>query len=326
MDKEIRKTVADTGKILLEKRLVARTWGNISARIDDKSYAITPSGLDYIQMVDEDIVTVNFFEGIWQGKHKPSGEKGIHTAAYKTFKDTNFVIHTHQNYATAIGLAGFEQMDITEEEKKELGGIAIAGYGLPGTGKLTKNVEKMLETKAHVILMEHHGVLICGKDRDDALKKAILLEKICERNMKGQNELTKAKEEKLPVGVSKQFPNAKLVQTPAVWSVAMQRLEVSAQLDDMAQMIGGKIVKCGENAETIIQKLKKYPAIMLCGKGIVINAEDVSDVEALEILVDKACICKLHTNYYGVKAKLSWLDDTLMHFVYMKKYSKQKQA
>ena len=300
MEKEIKKIVAETGKMLLEQRLVARTWGNISARMDEKSYVITPSGLDYIHMTEADIVSVSLLDGTWQGEHKPSGERGIHTAAYKVFPDVSFVIHTHQNFATAIGLAGFEQLDITESEKKELGGIAIADYGLPGTGKLTTNVEKMLETGAHVVMMAHHGVMICGKDRDETMKKVILLEKICERNMKGQKEDSEAKEYELPAQVIKIYPNVKLVQTPAVMKAARQH--------------------------SITAKLNKYPAIMLYSKGIIVNAEDVSDREALEILVDKACICRLHTNHYGIKARLSWFDDTLMHLVYMKKYSKQKQS
>ena len=326
MEKEIKKIVAETGKLLLEQRLVARTWGNISARLDEKSYVITPSGLDYIHMTETDIVSVNLLDGTWQGEHKPSGERGIHTAAYKIFPDVSFVIHTHQNFATAIGLAGFEQLDITEGEKKELGGITIANYGLPGTGKLTTNVEKMLETGAHVVMMAHHGVLICGKDRDETMKKAILLENICERNMKGQKEYSEAKEYELPAQVKKIYPNVKLVQTAAVINVAKQHLDLYAQLDDMAQMIGRKIPTSGEDAEPIIAKLKKYSAIMLYDKGIIVNAEDVSDREALEILVDKACICRLHTNHYGMKARLSWFDDTLMHLVYLKKYSKQKQS
>ena len=72
--------------------------------------------------------------------------------------------------------------------------------------------------------------------------------------------------------------------------------------------------------------LTKTLAKEVGSKGIIVNADDVSDREALEILVDKACICRLHTNHYGIKARLSWFDDTLMHLVYLKKYSKQKQS
>ena len=44
MDK--RREIIDTGIGLLEEKLVARTWGNISARIDADNYLITPSGLE----------------------------------------------------------------------------------------------------------------------------------------------------------------------------------------------------------------------------------------------------------------------------------------
>ena len=70
------------------------------------------------------------------GAHKPSSEKGVHLAAYQTFPEVGYVIHTHQTYATAIGLCGFEQLAMTEEEAEKLGGIARAAYGLSSTEKL----------------------------------------------------------------------------------------------------------------------------------------------------------------------------------------------
>lgn len=44
---EKRELICQTGRTLLEERLVARTWGNVSCRADDDSFYITPSGLDY---------------------------------------------------------------------------------------------------------------------------------------------------------------------------------------------------------------------------------------------------------------------------------------
>ena len=42
-----RRLVAAEGKKLQQAGLVARTWGNISCRIDENHFVITPSGLDY---------------------------------------------------------------------------------------------------------------------------------------------------------------------------------------------------------------------------------------------------------------------------------------
>ncbi len=41
MESELRQQVVDTGLLLLEKKLVARTWGNVSARVDGTHFLIT---------------------------------------------------------------------------------------------------------------------------------------------------------------------------------------------------------------------------------------------------------------------------------------------
>ena len=140
-----RKLLVETGRELLEKNIVARTWGNTSCRVDDEHCLITPSGLDYMQTTEEDIVLLDLKSGEWEGRRKPSGERGVHIAAYRQFPGVNFVIHTHQNYATAIGLTGIDSLQITEEEKRQLGGLGAAAYGLPGMKKLTDAVDHVLQ-------------------------------------------------------------------------------------------------------------------------------------------------------------------------------------
>ena len=111
-----RRLVAAEGKKLQQAGLVARTWGNISCRIDENHFVITPSGLDYETMTARDLVLMDIRNGVCCGAHKPSSEKGVHLAAYQIFPEVGYVIHTHQTYATAIGLCGFEQLAMTEEE------------------------------------------------------------------------------------------------------------------------------------------------------------------------------------------------------------------
>ena len=47
-EEELRKQITDTGKELLRDGLVARTWGNVSSKVDGEHFLITPSGLDYM--------------------------------------------------------------------------------------------------------------------------------------------------------------------------------------------------------------------------------------------------------------------------------------
>ena len=118
-----------TGRELLDTGLVARTWGNISCRCGEQDFLITPSGLDYTRTQPEDIVKVSLLTGEWEGRRKPSSERGVHSIAYQMFPEVQYVIHTHQIFATAFGIAGFEELMLTQEQRLQLGGIALAEYG-----------------------------------------------------------------------------------------------------------------------------------------------------------------------------------------------------
>ena len=177
--------VLAAGRELVARGLVARTWGNISCRIDDKSFAITPSGIDYARLTPETIVQVDMESLAHEGPVKPSSEKGIHAAAYRLDPDTQFVIHTHQTCASCLGIAGFHTLKLTAEEKEALGGdLLLAPYGLPGSKSLRKKVEEKLKG-SRVILMERHGILITGSSRGEAFDRSVVVEDICCRAMKG---------------------------------------------------------------------------------------------------------------------------------------------
>lgn len=327
-----RRLLVETGKELLEEGIVARTWGNTSCRVDEEHCLITPSGLDYMQTKEEDIALLDLNTGEWEGRRKPSGERGVHIAAYRQFPEVGFVIHTHQNYATAIGLTGIDALQITEEEKKQLGGLGEASYGLPGMKKLTNAVNHVLQQGIHTVLMVHHGVLVCGRDKQQAMERVRLLETICRRNICAPYLQSTSQEEEKPVSVAakalagflqKEYGHAEVFGSPAVDACLEQGKAVRAQVDDMAQMIGGKI-PVAKDVSDAEHMLKKYSAVLVPECGAAIRAETEDDLHALKLLVDKACLCAVHTRAAGREKKLSGTDVALMHFVYLKKYSKQK--
>lgn len=348
MDK--RREIIDTGIELLEEKLVARTWGNISARIDADNYLITPSGLDYTSMREEDIVSVNIKTGEYTGINRPSGEKGVHSAAYEVFDDVNFVVHTHQTYATAVSLAGFDSLeatagspagsesfetsagspagselfDITEEEIEKLGGIALAEYGLPGTKEITNACKSALLTGAHTVLMIHHGVLVLGKDKEEAMKRVKLLESICERNVKRVikdntlNNYLKAFDTCPEDNSSYRY--CEVLTDKALIALSNSETEIFSQLDDVSQMIGTKIV----TVDSLDKALKLSDnAVLIKGVGALIKAENKDDLEALKVLMNKMAIVKLYTKAKNVKAEISIEESDFMHYDYVTRYSKQ---
>ena len=70
--------------------------------------------------------------------------------------------------------------------------------------------------------------------------------------------------------------------------------------------------------------LKKHPAVLIKGTGVAVRAETADDLEALKLLVDKSCLCAVHTLASGRVKKIGAFDVALMNFVYKHKYSKQK--
>ncbi len=327
-ENEIRATVTSTGLELLRDRLVARTWGNISARVDEKHFLITPSGLDYVRTKDEDLALVDRTTMEWTGKRKPSSEKGIHAAAYDIFPEVGFVIHTHQVYASAIGVAGFERLDITEAERKQLGGVAKATYGLPGTGKLKKAVRKALEAGNHTVLMQNHGVLVAAATKEKAYANAVLLEEICKRNVS----LPQKKPEKAEdIGgilnaVREAHPHALAVTSEAAVLRSNLTRPLVAQLDDMAQMIGRRVNVVEKSADAVLKELVRHNAVFIKGCGAIVCGDDEDDTEALKILLDKAAVTDLNAASRGMNRKLGLFDCMLMRFVYKKKYSKKKNS
>lgn len=325
----LREQIAETGRQLLSRGLVARTWGNVSARTADGRMLITPSGLGYDVTAPADIVPLDPISGAWSGSRKPSSEWGVHAAAYARAPKTDFVIHTHQTYASALGVAGFAALALTEEERARLGGLARADYGLPGTKRLRKNVDAALACGAQVVLMAHHGALILGTGPEDALEKALLLEAVCKRSCKAAEAAERcadAETEAILAALRGEFPLVRAVQTESLVAYSQRCRPLTAQLDDMAQMIGRSLPVAARRVQALRLALQSRPAVLAPGLGALVCGADGDDTDALALLADKAAVTALHAEQCGCRAALSPLDTALMRFVYTKKYAKRKKG
>lgn len=168
-EQELRKIVKDAGVRLLKENLVQGTWGNISVRIDDKKMLVTPSGMDYIRMREEDLVVVDIYTLEYDSPVKPTSEKKIHAAIYRQRPDIGAVIHSHPSYCCSVASARLD-MPVTDEEVKKLVGsglIHMGNYALSSTKKLTHATIEALG-KNNACFMANHGMMACGKDMEDA--------------------------------------------------------------------------------------------------------------------------------------------------------------
>lgn len=173
--------VIKAGRLLCEKGLIQRTWGNVSCRIDEDTFAITPSGRDYLSLTPDDIVIVKISDLSYDGDVKPSSEKGVHAACYRLRSDVNFVIHTHQTMASLAGLTGYDINHLEGKSADIIGKhVPLASYGLPGTKTLREGVSAAVKrSSSKAILMRHHGAVCMGYDLDNAFLVASELEEVC---------------------------------------------------------------------------------------------------------------------------------------------------
>lgn len=198
---EAKRLVIDAGLKLQQEGLIVRTWGNISARISDTEFVVTPSGKSYNTLTPDDIVVVNIKKCSYEGDVKPSSECGIHADVYAARPEVNFVIHTHQVYASVLSILG-KDIELSSEEKNFLGDrIPCAQYGMSSSPKLRKQVKKALKKSAGCssMLLRNHGTLCMGTDFDNAFEISSVLEQVCkyqyEKLISGFDTISLAREE-----------------------------------------------------------------------------------------------------------------------------------
>ncbi len=62
----LREEIIEVSLKLLEEGLIVRTWGNLSAKIDDNHYIITPSGIRYEDLTPEMLPVVAISDGSYE--------------------------------------------------------------------------------------------------------------------------------------------------------------------------------------------------------------------------------------------------------------------
>lgn len=174
---QARAAIVEMGQRLIEKKLVAGSWGNISCRLDATSLAITPSGRGYETLTPEDVVIIANDGTVLEGRHIPSSELKVHTAIYAAYPQAGAIIHTHSIYASALAAMHEDVPAIIEDIVQIIGGrVCCAEYALCGTQELAANAVAALQGHK-AALLANHGAVCWGKNLQEALLVAEILEK-----------------------------------------------------------------------------------------------------------------------------------------------------
>jgi len=361
-ESEARETVLLAAGRLVREGLIQRTWGNISARVSDSQFVITPSGLGYEHMSAEQLVLVNIQDCSYAGKIKPSSEKGIHADAYRLRPETEFVIHTHQYWASLAGVPG---KALTGFIHPVLGKrVPCAGYGLPGSMRLRRAVAEEMSAwpDARAFFMHRHGALCLGENMDDAFDSARALEEVCETRVryemgercplhappdlgrsvrKGNNfVLNRNGMENVYYIYDEALPDPAALHAAVYRTGDFQVVEQEASedvlrasagvgrlrpyLDDMAQIAGADVLCVPAVPKRVTKAMRGRNAVLLRGMGALCAGDSEYDLEAVKALLRKGCAAMLYAGEIGACRPLGPVDARLQRIVYTRSYSKMR--
>lgn len=175
---QAQKAVLDAAKNMIDSKLVASTWGNVSARVASENLiVITPSGIDYKNLSAKDLPVIDMDGNQVYGNYLPSSEKMLHITLLTTRTDINGVMHTHSVYASAFSILREPIPPIIEDMIQIAGGmVPVAPYHLPGTKDLALGIAKSMEDK-YGVLMANHGFVGVGRTVHEAFKVCLVVEK-----------------------------------------------------------------------------------------------------------------------------------------------------
>lgn len=194
----LKKQVCKANIELQTRGLITYTWGNVSG-IDRRKglVVIKPSGVDYDELTPEKMVVLDLDGNKIEGELSPSSDTATHLELYKKYPGIGGITHTHSNNATswaqsgrAIPFFGTTHADYFHGSipctrmmtAEEINGEYEKNTGLVIIETLEKNGIDPTEMPA--ILCFAHGPFTWGKDADEAVHNAVVLEEVAEMALK----------------------------------------------------------------------------------------------------------------------------------------------
>ncbi len=176
MYEEEKQQVLDCALKMVRYGLVALSGGNVGLRVADDRFLVTPSAMDYDDMVADDIVVVNGAGETVEGRRRPSSDMLALLYIFRKRPDVAAVIHTHQPYATAVGL-------VEDCLSACLVTILDANHGPVNVAPFTISSDEGMGVSALeycgdslAVILRNHGVIAFGASLKEAIHSAVYLE------------------------------------------------------------------------------------------------------------------------------------------------------
>ena len=196
MLEELKQQVYEANMQLPRRGLVTYTWGNVSGIDREKGlFVIKPSGVEYDELTPAMLVVMDLNGNKVEGDLNPSSDTKTHLELYRAFPSIGGIVHTHSRWATSFAQAGagIDAMGTTQGDYF---------YGqIPCTRSMTpEEIKDAYEKNTGLVIIEefkrrgidpaqvpavlvhNHGPFTWGKDADEAVYHAVVLEEVAFMN------------------------------------------------------------------------------------------------------------------------------------------------
>ena len=176
---KLREEICRFGRSLFERGLTPGSSGNISVRLDDGGWLVTPTNASLGSLDPARISRLGPDHGLISGD-APTKEIPLHSALYETRGAARAIVHLHSTHSVAVScLADIDPDDvlppITAYFVMRVGKLKLLPYFPPGDPALAAAIGAVA-ARHSAVLLANHGPVVAGSSLEAAMNAAEELE------------------------------------------------------------------------------------------------------------------------------------------------------
>lgn len=168
----LREDIARMAKSIFDRGLTSGASGNISVRLEDGGWLMTPTGSSMGAIDPGRISRLDAKGGLVDGD-APTKENFLHMAMYEKRPRAGAVVHLHSTHSVAVSCLhdinpGDVLPPLTAYYVMRVGTLPLIPYFAPGDLDLARAVGEMASDH-HAVLLANHGPVVAGLSLTDAV-------------------------------------------------------------------------------------------------------------------------------------------------------------
>jgi ribulose-5-phosphate 4-epimerase/fuculose-1-phosphate aldolase len=171
-EKKLREDMCRFGRSLFERGLTPGASGNISLRLDDGGWLVTPTNVS-LGFLDPARISHLDTQGRVISGDAPTKEMPLHSALYETRRGARAIVHLHSTHSVAVSM--LPEIDrrailppMTAYYLMRVGQTALVSYFRPGDPAVADAI-RGLAGQYSSVLLANHGPVVAGETLEGAV-------------------------------------------------------------------------------------------------------------------------------------------------------------